>query len=429
MKIKFLLKKKAEITQAMKDLLALAQSEDRALNEDEMKDFEAKQAEKDRLEKQIKAIESAGLDEEETENKTSVSSAPASTGNHIPGPRGKKEFDSVEEFVGSVIDGARDPRLADLYVEPRSEQRMDTGAKGGFMIPAQFRPQILSVDPAASIVRARATVIPAGSPPDAEIIIPALDQRVSGGEPQVFGGVAVGKVSEGGTKPSTDANLREVKLKPEEMAARIPFTDKLLRNWQAAQSWATNLLRGALTAFEDYQFCLGNGVGGPLGIVRSAAAVLVNRAVSLQIALADIKKMYARFSGNQATGVWLVSFSAFEQLLSIVGDGGGATNIISVNQGTGAITIYGMPVIRHPRLSALGAKGDLILTDFKDYLIKDGSGPIVEVGYATGQWETNKRSIKITWNVDGRSWLTEPFQDEEEFPKSSIVVLDLPSGS
>lgn len=424
MGLKFLLKKKAELVSAMKALLSLAEAEDRPLTDAEEKDLTAKSTEKAQLDSQIKLIQGINL-EDDAEPATRVVTAKASSGNPTPGgPSPKKDFDSLDEFMEAVIAGKDDQRLE--YKEYQSEQRMDTGSAGGFMVPTQFRDQILSVDPAMALVRPRAQVIPAGSPPDGEILIPALEQSVLAGEPRVFGGVTVYKVDEGGTKTETEGKLRVISLKPSEMAARIPFTDKLLRNWAAASGWAGNLLRGAVVAFEDTQFLTGNGVGGPKGVIDAASTYQVTRAVAAQIALSDIKEIYARFMGNEATALWVCSYSAFQELLSIVGDGGGATNIINVNQATGEVRIYGILVMRHPRVRGLGEIGDIGLYDFSSYLIKDGSGPIVEVGFATGQWEANKRSIKLTWNVDGKSWLTEPYQDEEAFPKSPVVVLGLP---
>ena len=80
-------------------------------------------------------------------------------------------------------------------------------------------------------------------------------------------------------------------------------------------------------------------------------------------------------------------------------------------------------------MRALGLRGDVGLFDLQEYVIKDGSGPIVEVGYAYLQWEKNQRSIKITFNVDGRPWMTRPYRDEDNYEVSPFVVLDLPGES
>jgi HK97 family phage major capsid protein len=427
MNLKELLAKKEEILSQMKALTEL--SEWSAEQEASFTSL------KEELEKTKSRIDLVQGFEEESKQPTALQAAGhvlagKKEDNGIPGPRGKTEFESLDEFMSAAMSGKSDPRLDDCYVDYRSEQSMGAGSKGGFAVPKQFLPEIKQIAPTEALVRPRATVIPAGSPPDAEVTLPALDQEPLGdGTPNTYSGVTIEKLEEGGLKPETDFNLRLISLKPYEMAARIPMTDKLLRNWQAASGWASQLLRTSLTAFEDHQFLTGNGVGGPEGVLDTASTLAVNRATSTQIAFVDLKNMYSRFFGNEANAVWVVSYSAFRQLLDMVGDGGGATNIVQYDKSTGSLSVYGIPVRKHPRMRTLGAKGDLLLSDFKDYLIKDGSGPIIELGYATGQWERNKRSVKITFNVDGRSWLTKPYKNEEDYEVSSSVVLDLPSGS
>src|SRR5690606_4763560 len=124
-------------------------------------------------------------------------------------------------------------------------------------VPMQFRSDIMQINPQAAIVRPRATVIPAGSPPDSAIIIPALDQ--TGSAPaHMTGGVDVSWVEEGGLKPETDATFRQITLQPKEVAAHITVTDKMLRNWQASAAFLENQLRGAITRAEDFAFLTGN---------------------------------------------------------------------------------------------------------------------------------------------------------------------------
>lgn len=408
------------------ELQAILDSEGDILTEDETLRFESKKNQLETVKSQIEMLQNFEVETVKSETvETKAAKSVYSNSNFVKGPEAVKEFETCEQFVQATIFNPEDSRLD--YSEYRSEQRMGTGAKGGFLIPSQFIAEVRSLDPEVSLVRPRATVIPAGSPPDAEVSFPALDQNAIGGESSMYGGVQISKVEEGGLKPSTDANLRLITLKPYEMAAIIPLTDKLLRNAPAVSSWATNLLRSALTAFEDTQFLKGNGIGGPLGVLDSGAAYTVNRAVSNQIAFLDIKNVYGRFKGNEGNAVWAASRSAFAYMLSMVGDGGGATNIISFNSATSTLSLYGIPVVKNARMRALGARGDLALMDLSNYLIKDGSGPIIETGFATGQFESNKRSIKVTFNVDGKSWLDEHVVDEGNHAGSPFVVLTLPT--
>lgn len=434
MSLKFLLNKKAEIIKSMDSIVSEAQ-EVGMFSEEQEEKFKSLKLDLAKVKSQIEMLQGYNPDEgeeskeeekEEGANAKSVA-AKAYSKNFIPGLSGKKEFESLADFMAAAITNPNDSRLAGLY---KSEQSMGTGSKGGFLIPTQFIAEVKSVKESDALVRPRAQVIPAGTPPDAEISFPALDQEPnSSDQNQVFAGVVIEKVEEGGTKPLTDVNYRLITLKPSEMAARIPMTDKSLRNAPAIGTWAANLLRRATFAFEDVQFLRGNGVGGPKGVIDSGAAYAVARAVSNQIAFADIKALYSHFKGLESVARWVASYSAFQELLDLVGDGGGATNIIKVDQSTGNVSIYGIPVVRHDRVRALGSKGDLGLYDFSQYVIKDGSGPLVETGFASGQWEANKRSVKITWNVDGSPWTTQPYRDEQDFEVSPFVVLDVPAGS
>lgn len=416
------------------ELKSLTASED--WSDEAQAKFEAKKAELAAVKSQILAaqeINSLVDPEEETPSEEPAGDEPQarvkvkSLIQAAPRKSRPTEFSSLSEFLFVAGSGKSDPRLDDCYTEYRSEQSMGTGSKGGFMVPSQLLMEAKSKMAAPALVRPRATVIPAGTPPDAEILVNSLDQNpTAAGAQQVFAGVTVYKIEEGGEKPETDYNINQIALKPAEIAARIGLTDKLLRNWTAGSSLASTLLVNAINAFEDTQFLLGNGIGGPEGVIPANYSYKVNRAVANQIAFADIKKMYARFLGNAANAVWAASYAAYEYMLNMVTDGSGNTNIIRVDA-AGGITMYGIPVVRHPRLSALGTRGDLILADFSEYLIKDGSGPIVEFGYSSGQWERNKQSIKVTFNVDGRGWLTKPYKQEEGYECSSAVVLTVPA--
>lgn len=333
-----------------------------------------------------------------------------------------KDFECFGEFLQVIGFNSRDERL-----KPYMNQNMGSGAAGGIMIPKRFLPEIYSIDGSAGIVRPRANVIDAGDPPDGEVEIPALDQRSVGGQNRMYGGVYVKWLGEGQKKPKVDFKLRSITLQPKEAAAILGFTDKMLRNWKASASFGATLFRNAIAAAEDHAFLTGLGIGTPLGVVNSPATYKVNRAVANEIAFGDLKKMYVRFRGNKTKALWVVDTLAFSELLDMTGDGGGATNVVRYDSDTATLKIYGIPVVTHDRVPTLGLKGDIGLYDFSAYLIKDGSGPIIEYGKADGDFENNLTSMKITFNVDGKPWLTEPFRLENNAEVSPFVVLDVPA--
>lgn len=353
----------------------------------------------------------------------------------VPGPQPATQFENFGEFMHAVRFRPNDQRLASQWheFEPRGEQRMDTGSLGGFAIPTQFRSDLMRIEAQGALVRPRATVIPAGSPPDAAITIPALDQ--TGASPaNVYGGVSVNKVAEGGAKPNTGFKLREIKLEPQEIAGSLETTDKLLRNWNAASSLIEGLFRSAMAAFEDTEFLRGNGVGGPLGVINSGAAFSVNRAVANQFSYADVTNMLSRFMLDGAVSpVWSISQSVMPQLLTMknpfsgtAGSGDGA--LIwqpNARDAAGNQLLMGYPIFWNQRNPQLGTKGDVGLYDFSKYLVKDGSGPFVAASEHVKFLE-NKTVFKIFWNVDGQPWLTAPFTQEGGYQVSPFVVLDIP---
>jgi HK97 family phage major capsid protein len=342
----------------------------------------------------------------------------------VPNPL-PDEFRSFGEFVSAIRFNPNDHRLNFVEMETR-EQSMGVGTEGGFAVPTQFVPTLLQVDPQTAIFRPRANVIPAGTPPDASISMPALNQTAA---ENMYGGVTVEWIEEGGTKPETDAALLEVTLQPHEVAGHTVISDKLLRNWAAADALLTRLLRSAIIASEDTAFLNGSGVGRPLGITNSPATINVARNTANAIDYVnDIINMFSRakFGG---TFVWIGSQTILPQLMGMT-DSGGSTLVWAPGQ-TGLAasgppgTLCGIPLIFNDRSPGLGTAGDLMLVDLSYYLIKDGSGPFVATSPHV-HFTTNKTVIKAFWNVDGAPWLSGPIPLEGSTANtvSPFIVLN-----
>lgn len=346
------------------------------------------------------------------------------------GPEARREFESFGEFMHAVRFNPNDQRLnfvegaganaADLS----AEMRMDNDTQGGFMVPTQLRSQIMRVEPQEALVRPRANVIPAGSPPDAGVTMPALDQ--TGANPaNMYGGVTVNWIGEGEEKPETDAKLREVSLLPHEVAGFVTVTDKLLRNWQAADSFLRELLGGAVNAAEDYAFLRGDGVGKPLGVINAGATKYINRATANSITYMDLVNMVAVQLMRGGSPVWSMPQQALPKIATLKDEADQPIWHPNAREGF-AGDLLGYPVRWNNRAPALGSKGDVILADWAQYLIKDGSGPFVAASEHV-KFTSNKTVIKIFWNVDGTPWLTAPIKEENGYEVSPFVGLDVPA--
>jgi len=408
--------KKVQAIERMRALIDLAENETRDLTEAEDTEYKSLEASITKLDKDIEREERLMAEE-------AAMSKPAKTV-RLSSKAQKtdtREFVDLRDFLSAVISRRDDPRLYDLWHSPEQRQQsMGDGTKGGFMVPEQFRPTLLAVSPQEAIFRPRCTVIPAGDPPDAKITMPALNQ---GAAKNMYGGVTVQWIAEGGTKPETDFDLREITLEPKEVAAYIVLTDKLLRNWAASASVAEAQLRGAIRSAEELAFYSGNGVGRPLGVLSSPARVNYNRATANSIGYADVVGMFARLKmgGNP---VWIASQTTIPQLATIADASNANLWVQSAGPGLPP-TLLGIPVLFHDRSVALGTAGDLILADLSYYLIKDGSGPYVAMSEHV-YFTSNRSVLKVFWNVDGQPWLDAPIPLEGSTANtvSPFVVLN-----
>lgn len=323
-----------------------------------------------------------------------------------PGGDEQEQFRDFGEFLQTVKYNPHDPALRAKEMSDKTQKRfmnMGFGAGGGFIVPEQFSNDIKMVSDQAAIFRPRAQVIPAGDPPDAAITIPALDQSGARG---VYAGVQVTWIGEGEQKPETEPAFREIKLEPNEVAAHVVITDKLLRNSAAAGALVSSLLRKAIIAAEEDAFLSGNGAGQPLGILGHPATINVGRAGANLISYADITAMYARakFGGSLA---WIGSQTILPQLMNMQ-DANQNGNIWQPNAREGAPgTLIGLPFLLNDQSPVLGAEGDLILVDLDYYLIKDGSGISISMSEHP-LFTQNRTIIKAFWNVDGQPWLSTP---------------------
>lgn len=407
----------ASASQRMDELLTLADSEKRDLSETETaeydsleKKFDATKGEIERMERQISRQDEL--------RRTSKTVFPDGA---VIKPDKPGEFKNIGELLYVVRFNPQDSRLTEYRADTMS---MQDGEHGGFMVPNQFSPTLMAVTPQEAIIRPRATFIDAGNPPDSGISMPKLNQTAA---KNVYGGVTFSWVKEGGTKTQTDIALQEFELTPHEIAGYITITDKLLRNWQGANTLIEKQFRLAKIGVEDDVFLTGSGVARPKGVLKSGACISIARGTANTIVYTDIKNMYARAKLGGSL-IWVASQTVLPQLMSIVDPGSAGTLIWQPSAREGAPNmLMGMPLLFNERSPILGEYGDLALIDASYYVIKDGSGPFVDASPHV-YFTSNKTVIKIFWNVDGDAWLDEPLPLEGNSTStvSPFVVLDTP---
>jgi HK97 family phage major capsid protein len=339
-----------------------------------------------------------------------------------------KSFRSLGEFIQTVAYNPADPRLA------KRVQSVGTTTAGGFLIPDQFISTLKQVGGGEAVVRPRASVIPAGDIPDQGIEMPALDQTATDGD-GLYGGVKVVWVTEGADKTETSTAFKLIELDPKEVAGYIELTDKLLRNAPAIDTLLGTLFRGAISFAEESEFLAGtNSTTRPTGIITHAGTITVGRTTANRILYADVVDM---FSHSFGTGLnFVAGKSTLTQLLTMknfeAADSDAPSFAFQPDPRMGmAGTLLGIPLLYTDLLPALGTAGDLMLADFKFYLIKDGYGIEVKSDNGYSGFIKNRTIIKAFWNVDGKPWLTNHIhlRDSSSIVSPFVILGDVGAGS
>ncbi|MGD0236445.1 MAG: phage major capsid protein [Syntrophorhabdales bacterium] len=321
---------------------------------------------------------------------------------------------NIAEYFSSLArfrrDGVRDERLDRCFEMAETRlQAMGAGSLGGFAIPSQFSTDLRFVEPDQAVVRPRATVIQAGSPPDSEYSLPTLDQTGSG---NLLGGVVLAHLGEGVEMVETAAHLREVTMQPKEISAYIVCTNQVLTNWESSGAIVGGLLKRAMIICEDADFLFGDGVNKSIGLVNCGASIAYNRAGAKSISYPDVYGMFAKLLQRGGSPVWCGSPTIIPQLAAMVDSGGHSVWVGGEGKLAGSVanalpnSLFGVPLLFNDRLPVLGNKGDLMLLNPWYYLIKDGS--LYAASSDQVLFTSNKTIFKIVFHVDGKPWMSAP---------------------
>lgn len=337
------------------------------------------------------------------------------TYNKVHNPRAKGagldgKFSDLGEFAASVWHKQQNGDLLAKRNEILNYQER-VPSEGGFLVPEEFRAELLRVSLESSVVRPRARVVPMSSK---TLTFPKVDSTTNA--TSVYGGVIIYRVEEGQDIPASDGSFGAVKLEATKQAALAVATNELVRD--AAGGFAMYLqeiLPEAIAFAEDLDFLTGTGVGEPLGALATGNTAIISVAKETSqdaatIVWQNVVRMYARMlpqSLNRA--VWIVTPDALAELYTmglVVGTGGGPT-MIAPGAGNQAPpnTMLGRPIIVSEKAPAtLGTIGDISFVDFGYYLIGDRQQ--MEMSSSDHRYfESDKTAFKIVQRNDGRPWL------------------------
>lgn len=297
---------------------------------------------------------------------------------------------------------------------------LSSGTSGGFLMPEQFWAQLLSVAAPMSLVRQRATVIPANAQ---TIKIPSLDQTTAqtAGSPPYYGGVILTWTGEAVSIGSTQPGFRQTVVDLHELTGYTPVSRTLLQYSPISlEPLIYNLFGGAVSWAEDYAFLRGNGVGKPLGVLDPTVAARIktsDRGSSTAVTFANFTDMWVQvLPESQNVGAWFVSKAVEAQVLKATGTANSVffptgvymANSVEINagpaNGASGVMIFMRPVLVSTKLPGADVDGDINFFDFSKYVIADGGPP--EIASSDDYlFRTNERAFRVVHRVGGAPWL------------------------
>jgi len=303
--------------------------------------------------------------------------------------------------------GQMSDRLAKLQKHELEKRDLSTlsGGDGGFFIAPQWSAQLLRLPDEGAYLRGYCRELPAGSPPNAEIKIPYLDQ---GGSKGVYGGVLIYSAVEAeDLSKLTTPKVGLVSLKPEKAGAYYILTEELRANAPTMGQLMPSLMQGAISSYLDDKIETGTGAGECLGFRGCNAEIGVSRSVSTEVNYIDLVNMLARIL-TRGSYVWVCQRVGLLPQLMTLTDGAG--HLIWTQDAVSGIPggrLMGLPLFYDEIGPALGSAGDLVLVDLSYYLLKPGMPVQMKSDQTFSNFLSGKETIKATFYIDGKPWLTE----------------------
>lgn len=333
------------------------------------------------------------------------------------------KFDDLGDFVNTVWHGAKNRTaeqaskldLVNGYVEKIPDA-------GGFLVPEEFRQQLLMLELEDSIVLPRATVIPMNS---ASLTFPTVD--ATSNVTSVYGGIVVYRLEEAEEFIESQAKFGRVKLDPTKQTALAYASNEVIRDGGGAlTAFLMSAMPKAMAFAADYDYLNASGAGEPLGALHTGNPGLVVVAKETgqgadTIAWENVLRMYARMLPTSLKrAVWIASPDTFFELATMaltVGTGGSAVWIMD-GHGAPQLTLLGRPVIMTEKTpSPLGGQGDLSFVDFGFYLIGRRDAMSIDTSPHV-KFTSDQTAIRVIERNDGRPWLTSPIT-----PKNNGATL------
>lgn len=297
--------------------------------------------------------------------------------------------EKIAKFLQAVVTG--DKTTAKALSE-------GVGADGGFLVPTEFRAEIVAKLLKAAVIRPRTTVIPMGRD---KMEVPADANNV-----------AAAWTAENAALTESNPTLAQIILNTNKLTglskmSRELFADSAIN----VVDYVTGLFARKFAAEEDKAFMTGSGSGQPKGIRQYTVTSLAQLAAALT---GDdiIKLFYTLPSQYRANAVWILHNDVIK-LVRLLKDSNNRY-LWTDGMNDAPATLLGRPVLEQNDIPVnLGVgtnESEIWFGDLSYYLI--GDRQTIEVESTTegaGAFENHQVAVKVFERLDGQLGQTEAF--------------------
>jgi HK97 family phage major capsid protein len=348
-----------------------------------------------------------------------------------PGAGLDGRFSDLGEFIQTAWHGRTRASMSNAkelaaHAEFLAAYQEKVPSDGGFLVPEEFRTEIITKALETSLVRPGAMVIPMATP---TLTMPTVD--ATSNVSSVFGGIVFYRTEEGEEFVESQAKFARIKLDATKLTGLAHITNETIKDTRGAlTAWLMANLPRAYSWFEDLDFINGSGAGEPLGILNAAnPALIVVEAENGQLAdtlvWENILSMYTRMlPGSLATAEWWASPDTFKELATMalsVGTGGSAVWLVD-GRGRPQLTLLGLPVrMTEKAPGVLGDQSDLSLVDASEYMIGDREEMSIETSPHV-KFTSDQTTLRVIGRNDGRPAVLSAINPQNGGPTLSPFV-------
>ncbi len=355
----------------------------------------------------------------------------------------KGGFKSMSHFVSDIINNAEtggrilSPQLetwekmcAERKAAGDPAQASNIGDLGGFLIPTEFSTTVLSRARERSNILQKAKIVPMSAK---SIDIPYI-KGFNESQGKVYGNINfIWPAETADRSAGKNIELGQVELNLREAVAMVYLNNSLIKfSPISVEPFVTTALDDAMDFALAEAFIDGSGAGKPLGIMNSNCLV-TNPKEGAQVAdtfvFENVLQMFARHYGQSNMKEWYCNVDTLPQIAIMVIPGGGSSTPVFMPAGgaTGQLsdTLLGRPIVWTDHAKTIGDAGDVILTDWSQYLVGQFQGDSgLEVAESIHlKFDFSQKALRFTFYIDGQPWWPSTFSPVNSVKTRSPFVV------